>query len=291
MKKLSFYFLIIFISLCLSGCSDKAASTQLGEGRIAIPSYTLKAPRGGKILGLISEKGERISKDQPVFAIEDPELDRRVEQATTELTKLQAELKAMEQGRPDTGGNNLARLQSNYEAAQTKAEKMNRLLAAGAVSRSQAQLAQLELQNAAAALQASSRLSKPATPEELQLQKEKIEQQQQKQQQLLTLQQKNEVLSPCTAIITEKLQKNGNLVKEQQQILVLTAQDTAIITCNKGSAALPDIGAAVTIQVKDSNVSFKGVLSAINEKTFVVTSLNKPEALSQDTAVIIMKNN
>lgn len=291
MKKLLFYLLIVSVLLCLSGCDGKGASDKLGEGNISIPSYTLKAPRSGKILGLISEKGERISKGQPIFAIEDQELDQRVEQATTELTKLQAELKAMEQGRLDTGMNNIARLQSNYEAAQAKAEKMNRLLAAGAVSRSQAQLAQVELQNAAAALQASSRLNKPATPEELQLQKEKIEQQQQKQQQLLALQQKNEAVSPCTAIITEKLQKNGDLVKEQQQILVLTAQDTAIITCNKTSVTLPDIGSAVTIQVKDSTVSFKGVLSAVNEKTFVVTSSNKPEALSQNTAVIIMKNN
>ena len=80
MKKL----LLLFCSLLLvAGCGKPAATlpTVIGSGSVDIPAYKITAPAAGKILGLILESGERIGKGQPLFAIEQPELDAAVEDA------------------------------------------------------------------------------------------------------------------------------------------------------------------------------------------------------------------
>ena len=78
MKKL----LLLFCSLLLvAGCGKPAATlpTVIGSGSVDIPAYKITAPAAGKILGLILESGERIGKGQPLFAIEQLELDAAVE--------------------------------------------------------------------------------------------------------------------------------------------------------------------------------------------------------------------
>lgn len=292
-KKFPLLFLgpILALTLALSGCTSNSKTTSLGEGSINIPSYTISAPKSGKILGLIIEKGERISKAQPLFAIEDRALDQQLEKLTLEISKTQAELKAMENGTP---GNpvDLQAAQDNYQRAQAKVIKMNQLLQAGAVSRRQAEAAQQELQAATLALQISNNQnSSPATPEELERKKSTLKELQQEQAQLLSLQQKNEALSPCTAIVTAIQKNNGALVREGESILSLQAQDSALIYCSlKAGQAAPPLNTSVTIKVKDSSVSFPGVVTAAGGKSFTVTSTNKPEMLVKDTPVIILKN-
>lgn len=289
-----FIFLCLFSGFALSGCKQQANDTKLGEGVITIPTHTIKAPKAGKILGLILERGERISKGQPLFAIEDKELDLQVEEFALAVAKAQAELKALEQGKPiasSTSG--IAALQKNVEQAQQKATKMNQLLAAGAVSRKQAQQAQLELQNALATLQAASaqqQNSKPATPEELAAQKKSLQELQAKHQELLARQQQNEVLSPCTALVTEKLITNNDVVQLNQPLLKLLAQDTAIISCNRVKNAQPlDLGSLVEVVIPDSQLSFTGKITASDNLSFTVISTDKPEAVAAGTKVIILR--
>lgn len=61
-----------------------------GSGSVDIPAYKITAPAAGKILGLILESGERIGKGQPLFAIEQLELDAAVEDAATEAARADA---------------------------------------------------------------------------------------------------------------------------------------------------------------------------------------------------------
>ena len=86
--------------LLVAGCGKSAATlpTVIGSGNVDIPAYKITAPAAGKILGLILESGERIGKGQPLFAIEQPELDAAVEDAATEATRADAELTNLESG-------------------------------------------------------------------------------------------------------------------------------------------------------------------------------------------------
>ena len=295
MKKIRIILLLCCFVLGLflaTGCSVNNRSAKLGEGTISIPSYTIKAPSSGKLLGLIAEKQERISKGQPLFAIEDKTLDKQLEKLTTELAKAQAELKALEQGTPTSIGTpDVATAQKNFQKAQAQAAKMNQLLAMGAVSRKQAQAAQMELQSAMAALQAASnpgQTLKQATPEAIEAHKQKVAALQQQRNTLLDKQQKHEALSPCTAIITNKFLQNGQLAREGQEVLTLLSQDTAVINCRlKAKQELPQVGTPVYISVKDSPVTFSGKITAAQNGSFTVTSTEKPENIKAETSVTI----
>ena len=129
---------VCLTAFSLSGCSLQKTEGSLGSGTISIPTYAVKAPTAGKLIGLISEKGERISKGQPLFAIGDAQLDKQVKDLATQVAKAEADLKRMQQGTPTAApvaDTSLA--QANVAAAQQKAAKMNSLLAQGAVSRNQ----------------------------------------------------------------------------------------------------------------------------------------------------------
>ena len=64
-KLLYLLFCTFVCALLLGGCATQNDKS-LGSAAISIPSYAIKAPSAGKIIGLISEKGERISKGQPL---------------------------------------------------------------------------------------------------------------------------------------------------------------------------------------------------------------------------------
>ena len=178
-KLLYLLFCTFVCALLLGGCATQNDKS-LGSAAISIPSYAIKAPSAGKIIGLISEKGERISKGQPLFAIENTKLDKQVKELKLQIAKSEADLKRMQQGTPTAvPAGNLALAQANVTAAQQKAAKMNDLLAQGAVSRNQAQAAQNELNQALAQLQAATSVSvsfHPATPAQIEAQQKLIEQ-------------------------------------------------------------------------------------------------------------------
>lgn len=278
-------------ALILSGCGLQN-SKSLGSAAISIPTYDIKAPAAGKILGLISEKGERISKGQPLFAIEDTKLDKEVKDAAAQLAKAEADLKRMQQGTPtaSVSGADISLAQANVAAAQQKAAKMNSLLSQGAVSRSQAQAAQAELARATAQLQAASQVVvsiKPASPEQIEAQKKLIEQLKAQHAALLQKQQENEAQSPCTGIITELKAANNATAQKEQTILQLKATDSCTLTLTVSSTQAKDLqkGQPVNIKAKDNPAPFVGQISAINGTQITITSDKKPEDLKDGAQV------
>ena len=270
------------------------SNKNLGSAEITIPTYTIKAPAAGKILGLISEKGERISKGQPLFAIEDTKLDKQVKDAAAQVAKAEADLKRMQQGTPTATVNAMdtSLAQANVAAAQQKAAKMNSLLAQGAVSRSQAQAAQEELARATAQLQAASQVIvsvKPASPEQIEAQKKLITQLKAQHQALLKKQQENEAQSPCTGIITELSGANNTVAQKDQVILQIKATDSCTMTLNVSSTQAKELQKGAKVNIKSANIPapFVGQISAIEGTKVTITSEKKPEDVKDGAKVEI----
>ena len=281
---------VCLTAFSLSGCSLQKADNSLGSGTISIPTYAVKAPTAGKLIGLISEKGERISKGQPLFAIGDAKL---VKDLATQVAKAEADLKRMQQGTPTAApvaDTSLA--QANVAAAQQKAAKMNSLLAQGAVSRNQAQAAQDELQRAIAQLQAASSVSvsfKPASPAEIDAQQKLIVQLKAQQAAAIAQQEKNEGNSPCTGIITDLQAANNATVQKDQVILHIKAVDTCNITLNVSAAQAKELKAGMPVSIKaaETPAPFSGKISSIDGTKITVTSDQKPEDLKDGVKVEI----
>lgn len=284
--------LLVSIAACamlLTGCAQ-TNDKKLGSAAITIPTYAVKAPSAGKILGLISEKDERISKGQPLFAIEDTKLDKQVKDLAAQVAKAEADLKRMQQGTPTAvPAGNLALAQANMAAAQQKAAKMNALLAQGAVSRNQAQAAQNELAQAAAQLQAATSVSvsmQPASPAQIETQKKLIEQLKMQHAAALAQQQKNEALSPCTGIITDLLLANNASATKDQVVLQIKASDSCTLTLDVSAAQAKTLekGMAVNLKAADGT-AFAGSITAIDGTKITITSEKKPEDLQEGSKV------
>lgn len=292
MKIKKLLYLLVSIAACallLGGCAQ-TSEKNLGSAAINIPTYAVKAPSAGKILGLISEKDERISKGQPLFAIEDTKLDKQVKDLAAQVAKAEADLKRMEQGTPTAvPAGNLALAQANMAAAQQKAAKMNALLAQGAVSRNQAQAAQNELTQAAAQLQAATSVSvsmQPASPAQIEAQKKLIEQLKMQHAAALAQQQKNEALSPCTGIITDLLLASNASATKDQVVLQIKATDSCTLTLDVAAAQAKTLekGMAVSLKAVDGTV-FAGNITAIDGTKVTITSEKKPEDLKEGSKV------
>ncbi len=274
----------------LSGCMTQS-DKKLGSAVLNVPTYAVKAPASGKILGLISEKNERISKSQPLFAIEDAQLDKQAKDMAAQLAKAEADLKRMEQGTVTAvPAGDLALAQANVASAQQKAAKMNSLLAQGAVSRSQAQAAQAELARATAQLQAATQVSvsvKPASPAQIEAQKKLIEQLKKQQAELIKKQQENEALSPCTGVITKLLATNNTAAQKNQVVLQIKATDSCTLTLNVSSAQAKALQKDMPVNIKAANVPapFVGKIATIDGTKVTITSEKKPEDL-QDGAKV-----
>ena len=282
---------VCLTAFSLSGCSLQKADNSLGSGTISIPTYAVKAPTAGKLIGLISEKGERISKGQPLFAIGDAKLDKQVKDLATQVAKAEADLKRMQQGTPTAAPVADTSLeQANVAAAQQKAAKMNSLLAQGAVSRNQAQAAQDELQRAIAQLQAASSVSfKPASPAEIDAQQKLIVQLKAQQAAAIAQQEKNEGNSPCTGIITDLQTANNSTVQKDQVILHIKAVDSCSITLNVSAAQAKELKAGMPVSIKaaETPAPFSGKISSIDGTKITVTSDQKPEDLKDGVKVEI----
>lgn len=272
---------VCLTAFSLSGCSLQKADNSLGSGTISIPTYAVKAPTAGKLIGLISEKGERISKGQPLFAIGDAKLDKQVKDLATQVAKAEADLKRMQQGTPTAApvaDTSLA--QANVAAAQQKAAKMNSLLAQGAVSRNQAQL------------QAASSVSvsfKPASPAEIDAQQKLIVQLKAQQAAAIAQQEKNEGNSPCTGIITDLQAANNATVQKDQVILHIKAVDSCSIMLNVSAAQAKELKAGMPVSIKaaETPAPFSGKISSIDDTKITVTSDQKPEDLKDGVKVEI----
>lgn len=282
--------LLMLAALLAGGCGSQQHK-KIGSGKLLIPSYEVQAPASGQIIGLIIEKGERISQGQPLFAISDPQLDAQVKELAAQTAKAAAELKRLEQSvvnAPPPG--NLALAQANLKAAQQKAAKMNSLLAQGAVSRQQAQAAQDELQQASANFQAASRAtvsSQPASPQAIAAQQKQLEQLRQQQAQAAAKQQANEAISPCTGFVTQLKAANNETVRQGQTVVEITASESCKISFDASAADNKSLTAGQKVTLKTDSVSFGGSISQIDGSAVTVTSDNKPADLPAGTAADI----
>lgn len=282
--------LLMLAALLAGGCGSQQHK-KIGSGKLLIPSYEVQAPASGQIIGLIIEKGERISQGQPLFAISDPQLDAQVKELTAQTAKAAAELKRLEQSAvnaPPPG--NLALAQANLKAAQQKAAKMNSLLAQGAVSRQQAQAAQDELQQASASFQAASRAtvsSQSASPQAIAAQQKLLEQLRQQQAQAAAKQQANEAVSPCTGDVTQLKAANNETVRQGQTVVEITASESCKISFDASAADIKNLTAGQKVMLKADSVSFGGSISQIDGSAVTVTSDNKPADLPAGTAADI----
>lgn len=218
---------LVFLILILAGCAQQntAQSKPNAADAQAKGSYTVTAPATGKLIGLISAKGERVSKGQPLFAISDAQLDAQVKDLQTRLAKAEAELKRLQQGSINAApAGDLSAAQAKVTAAQQKAAKLNALYAQGAISRQQAQNAQNELVQATRELQSATQLvvsSRPASPADIEAQQKGVDLLKLDLAKALAKQQDGEALSPCTGLITEVKASNNVQVEAGQVILVM----------------------------------------------------------------------
>lgn len=275
------------VALLLSGCQSSPQS--LGSGVLQVPSYTVAAPAAGQLIGLITEKGERISKEQPLFAIADPVTDKQVKDSAAELAKAEAELKRMEKSRTEAApAFDVTELRDAAAAAQQKAEKMQSLLTQGAVSRKMAQAAQEEALQAEAALQAAreSVLStRPATAEEIEAQKKIVDQLTLLQASLLKKQQENEAVSPCTGVVTEILAANNTQVCKGQPVLTLQATESCSLRLTVTAKQAEALHREQSVILKAGDTAFTGQIAAIDGATLTITSEHKPEAVQAGAQV------
>lgn len=292
MRYCKLFLTLLLTALLLSGCSSSGQNKKIGSAPLSIPSYEVKAPASGQIIGLITEKGERIGKGQPLFAISDPQLDAQVKQLAEQTAKAAAELNRLEQSSvnaaPPPG--NLASAQAKLAEAQQKAAKMNNLLAQGAVSRQQAQAAQAELQQASASFQAASQAAvsmQPASPQAIAAQQKLLEQLKRQQAQATARQQANEASSPCTGIVTQLQAANNDAVRQGEAILELTAVESCQISFDVSAAEAKALTVGQKVTLKAAGASFGGSISAINGSTVTVISDNKPADLPAGTATDI----
>lgn len=296
MKKL----LLLFCALLLiAGCGKPAASlpTVIGSGNVEIPVYKITAPAAGKILGLILEPDERIGKGQPLFAVEQPELDAAVEDAATEAARAEAELSNLESGSGqqavDAANYSLQSAESSYQSASQNYQKMASLYAQNAIARIKVEQAQSALAAAEANLEAAkahqARLTAKASPEAIEQQKQAVSQAQQHYQQLLQKQQANEAPSPCTGIVTEKLLGSGDTAALGQHILTIraTEQCQVRLKMQPQQAAALKPGQEVIAEAAVLKKSFPGIISAIDDGTVTITLENKLEELKASMEISI----
>lgn len=275
------YLAIISTALLISGCTT-TNNKELGSGNINVPIYDIKAPASGKIIGLISESGDRISKEQPLFAIENTTIDKQLKALNIQLAKAEADFKRLKQTPAKSAQIDLSTAQANLAAAQQKANKMNQLLALGAVSRIQAQEAQEELKLATAQLQKATQLAlnfKPVSPKQIESQQNLIIQLKVQQTALIKKQQENEAISPCTGIITKLLSTNNSNVQKEQTVLQINALDYCTIILNTSPNETKTLKAGMSVNIKtiESPVPFLGKISSIEEGKIIIISDKKPE--------------
>lgn len=293
LKKFLLILLIIFIPL-LSACKNETSKPILGSGEVFFTVYDITAPANGKILGLILEKGDRIGKEQPLFAIDDQQLTAEIKQAAADAARAEATLKAMQGGQ--SSGNNasaLASAQQQYEQASAQEAKMAALYKQGAIARRQYEAASAAKAAAQAALNAAqnSGQSVKAAPEEIAQKQKELQELQKKYNILLQKQLALEEESPCTGIVTEKFLNAGETAAEGQKVLSIRALETctSVIKIPAQAAQKLQTGQKITARSENLNKNFSGIIAKIEGETITInidnTSLDLKDGMKVDITV------
>lgn len=295
MKKL----LLLFCSLLLvAGCGKPAATlpTVIGSGSVDIPAYKITAPAAGKILGLILESGERIGKGQPLFAIEQPELDAAVEDAATEAARADAELTNLESGSGEqaiaAADYSLQSAESSYQAAEQNYQNGLSLRSkryrqdqsgtgTGSTGGSRSQPGSRQSASDTFDCQSFTRSYRTAkassTPGTTALSTAAAKQQ------------ANEAQSPCTGIVTEKLLSSGDTAAQGQHILTIRATEQCQVNLKMQpqQAAALKTGQEVIAEAAVLKKTFPGTITAIDNGTVTIMLENKLEELKAAMEVSI----
>ncbi len=293
LKKLLLILLIIFIPL-LSACKNETTKPLLGSGEVFFTVYDITAPANGKILGLILEKGDRIGKEQPLFAIDDQQLTAEIKQAAADAARAEATLKTM-QGKQNSGDNAaaIAAAQQQYEQAAAQEAKMASLYKQGAIARRQYEAASAAKAAAQAALDAAhgTGSSSNASPEDIAQKEKEVQELQKKYNVLLQQQLALEEESPCTGIVTEKYLHAGETAAEDQKILSIRALETctAVIKIPAQSAQNLKAGQKITARAESLNKNFSGTIAKIEGENATInidnTSLDLQDGMKVDITV------
>lgn len=292
MKKFIFIIISILILAFCAACKNNTDVPALGSGRVYFTVYGITAPAEGKILGLILQKGDRIGKEQPLFAIADEQLDAEIKQAAADAARAEAELKVMQNGqeRPASAAG-IAAAQQRYEQAAVQEEKMAALYKIGAVARRQYEAASAAKAAAQAAMNAAqnSGTTVKASPEAVAQKQEELQNLQKKYNALLQKQLALETESPCTGIVAEKYFNAGDTAAAGAKVLSIRDLENCSADIKIPAAAAQNLkpGQKITARAAGINKTFNGTIAKIENGTVTVNIDNTSLDLEEGTEVTI----
>ena len=298
--RVKFYYLlalVLVLGLCAAGCgTTKTKSTVTLTGKIEVPLLAITAPREGKILGLILEKGDRIRKDEPLFAITQKSEDAGIEKATSDLARAEAELKNAKSGASAAQIGAATGAVASSEATVTQYQqlytKIANLYNVGGIAKKKVDQAQADLvaaqENYTATKQYLQQLQTRATPTAVSDLETKVQKLKAAYDAELKAQTASEVHAPSTCRILEVLVKNGATASVGQNIMNVRSLTDCTLKARAGglpSMAAFKPGLPVELAVKSSPKTFAGVITSVQDGQVTITSTNKPEDL-QDGATV-----
>jgi HlyD family secretion protein len=298
-KKLSILAIFLTLTLVLTACSSKTpVKRELSlKGTLEVPVTAITAPREGKILGLILDKGDRIRKDQPLFAIARDTNNSAVEQATAELARAEANLRnAKSGGTPSQLASAQYAVQSassSLEQAQNNYNKLNKLYSVGGIAKNKLDQAQASVEQAQESYEASqtylTSLSVKPSAEDVAGLEATVTKLKEAYNQALKSQEGDEVKAPSTCTVVDIMVKNGDTASVKQNIMTVKSLTDCTIKANlsgPSTAALTE-GKTVSINAPSLKHPFEGKIAQVKDNVLTVTSSAKPEDLADGSEVTL----
>lgn len=288
MRKFTFVIFIILIMLFSAACKNETKAPALGSGAVYFTVYDITAPAEGQILGLILEKGDRIGKEQPLFAIDDKQLAEEIKQADANAARAEAELKIMQNGQssPNNGA-----AQQQYEQASAKEAKMASLYKIGAIARRQYEAASAEKSAALAALNAAQNAGSlvKASPEAIAQKQEELKTLKKKYNALMQKQLALETESPCTGIVEEKYHNAGETAAAGEKILSIRDFENCSVNIKISAQAVQNLkpGQKITAHAQGLNKTFNGSIAKIENGLAEINIDNTSLDLKEGTEVTV----
>lgn len=292
MKRFTFIIFTILIMLFSAACKNETKAPALGSGNVYFTVYDITAPAEGQILGLILEKGDRIGKEQPLFAIDDKQLAEEIKQADTNAARAEAELKIMQNGQSSpNNGAALAAAQQQYEQASAKEAKMTSLYKIGAIARRQYEAASAEKSAALLALNAAQNAGSliKASPEAIAQKQEELKTLKKQYNALMQKQLALETESPCTGIVEEKYHNAGETAAAGEKILSIRDLENCSVNIKISAQAAQSLnpGQKVTAHAQGLNKTFNGSIAKIENGLAEINIDNTSLDLKEGTEVTV----
>ena len=289
MKRFTFIIFTILIMMFSAACKNETKAPALGSGSVYFTVYDITAPAEGQILGLILEKGDRIGKEQPLFAIDDKQLAEEIKQADANAARAEAELKIMQNGQSSpNNGAALAAAQQQYEQASAKEAKMASLYKIGAIARRQYEAASAEKSAALAALNAAQNAGSlvKASPEAIAQKQEELKTLKKKYNALMQKQLALETESPCTG---EKYHNAGETAAAGEKILSIRDLENCSVNIKISAQEAQSLkpGQKVTAHAQGINKTFNGSIAKIENGLAEINIDNTSLDLKEGTEITV----